>query len=134
MKGFLDKGNVMAVVGATVNREKYGYKVYEVIRIKGYEVYPVNPKYEEIEGRKCFSSLADIPRTPDVVITIVPPEVTEKIVKQARELGIAMIWMQPGSESEAAVQYCLEKGMKVVYNKCIVVDGLGASFSDLELH
>ena len=105
-KEFLDRGNKIAVVGATVNKEKFGYKVYKAVKGLGFTVYPVNPKYEEIDGDKCYSSLKDLPEKPDVVITVVPPRVTEKIVRQCKELGIKRVWMQPGSESEEAISYC----------------------------
>ena len=129
-KEFLDRGNKIAVVGATVNKEKFGYKVYKSVKGLGFTVYPVNPKYEEIDGDKCYSSLKDLPEKPDVVITVVPPRVTEKIVRQCKELGIKRVWMQPGSESEEAISYCRENGIKVVHHACFVVDGLETSFDE----
>ncbi len=127
---FLDKRNVVAVVGATINKQKFGYKVYKVVRESGFKVYPVNPKYDKIDGDRCYASLKEIPERPDVVITVVPPKVTEKVVRQCKELGISKVWMQPGSESEDAISYCERNGIKVVHHACFVVDGLGRAFDE----
>ncbi len=130
MSAFLDKRNVIAVVGATINKEKYGYKVYKAVKGSGFTVYPVNPKYSSIEGEKCYASLKDLPQKPDVVITIVPPKVTEEIVKQCKGLKISRVWMQPGSESEEAISYCKRDGIEVIHHACFVVDGLKGSFDE----
>jgi len=125
---FLDKNNTIGFIGATVQKEKWGYKKYKELKDAGFKVYPINPKYEDIYGDKCFSSLRSLvdflKDKPDYVITVVPPKVTEKVVEKCKELGINKIWMQPGSESEKAIDYCKENNIEVVYNVCIVVDAL----------
>ncbi len=120
LKNFLNKENSFAVVGATKNKEKWGWKVFKNLKKSKLEVYPVNPKYSEIDGKKCYSAIQDIPEKPDVIITIVPPEVTEKIVKECNGLGINKVWMQPGSESEKAINYCKENNIEVVHDVCMV--------------
>jgi predicted CoA-binding protein len=52
---------------------------------------------------------------------VVPPAVTETIVLQCAELGLTRVWMQPGSESEMAIQLCRENDIEVVYNSCAMV-------------
>ena len=128
MKKFLDKNNVIGVIGVTQQREKWGYKMYRELHDAGFQVYPLNPKYGDIDGDTCFSDLRALidflQRKPDVVITIVPPQVTEEIVRQCKFFGIDKVWMQPGSESEQAVRFCKENNLLVVYGACIVVDAL----------
>jgi len=124
VKEFLDKKNKIALVGVSTNPEKWGYKLFKLLKSEGYRVFPVNPKYEKIEGEKCHPSLSSLPEKPDVVITLVKPEVTEKIVEECSKLGIRRVWMQPGSESEKAIDFCKEKGIEVVFNACFVVNGL----------
>jgi len=121
IKAFLDKRNVFAVVGASRDPQKYGYQVYRDLKNAGYKVYPVNPNAQEVLGDKCYPSLKELPEKPDVVVTVVPPQVTEEIVKACKELGIRKVWMQPGSESEDAVRYCKENDLEVVYNVCIMI-------------
>ncbi len=112
---------VWAVVGASQNRSKFGNRVYRSLRDAGYTVFPVNPKAGELEGAKVYPSLADLPEPPEVIDLVVPPPVTEQVVKEAHELGLTRVWMQPGAESEAAIAYCLEHGMQVVHDACAMV-------------
>ena len=110
-----------AVVGATDNPKKYGSQIFKNLKNRGYEVYPVNPRLKELEGVECYPGLADIPVTVDVVDFVVPPEVTERILKDCKRLGLERIWLQPGSESEAAIAYCHENKLKVVHDVCVMV-------------
>ncbi|MBC7341609.1 MAG: CoA-binding protein [Clostridia bacterium] len=110
-----------AVVGATDNPEKYGNKIFHNLRRRGYEVYPVNPKLEQLDGTKCYPNLAAIPVKVDVVDIVVPPKSAEEVIKEAKELGIQRIWLQPGAESEAAIKFCQENGLKCVYNTCVMM-------------
>jgi len=122
IKKFLDKSNIFAVVGASRGPKKYGYQVYEDLKKAGYEVYPVNPNTDKILGDRCYPSLRDLPTKPDVVDVVVPPKVTEEIVKTCKKLGITKVWMQPGSESETAIKFCNENGIGVVYGVCVMIE------------
>lgn len=118
----------IAVVGASPNREKWGWKIYNKLKTLGFEVFPVNSHHSEINGEKCYPSLKDLPLKPDLVITVVPPQVTERVVEECRDLGIKRVWMQPGSESERAIEFCRANGIEVTYNACFVADFLGESW------
>ncbi|NIP66626.1 CoA-binding protein [Candidatus Bathyarchaeota archaeon] len=121
IRSFLDKENVFAVVGASRDPEKYGHQVYKDLRSAGYEVYPVNPKAEEILGDKCYPSLIELPRKPDIVDFVVPPKITEEVLETCLKLGITKVWLQPGSESEKAIRFCEENGIEVVHDVCVMV-------------
>jgi predicted CoA-binding protein len=112
---------VWAVVGASQDRSKYGNRVFRSLRDAGYSVYPVNPKGGEVEGSTAYPSLADLPERPEVIDLVVPPPVTELVVEEARELGLSRVWMQPGAESQAAIEYCHENCIQVVYDACAMV-------------
>jgi len=124
MEDFLDRKNKIAVIGVSNNHEKWGYKVYRSLKNSGFKVYPVNPKHEKIDSDRCYPDLRAIPEKIDEVITVVPPEITENVVKRCKELGIGKVWMQPGSESEDAIRFCEENGINVIHDACFVVDGL----------
>lgn len=111
-----------AVVGATDNPEKYGHQILVNLRKRDYEVYPVNPRLKEIEGVKCFATLTDLPVKVDVVDFVVPPSATEAILKECVALGLSRIWLQPGSESEAAISYCKDNNLKVVHDVCVMMN------------
>ncbi|MFA5558850.1 MAG: CoA-binding protein [Methanofastidiosum sp.] len=119
-KHFLDKKNVIAIVGASDNRDKYGNIIYRDLRASGYKVIPVNPKADIVEGDNCYHSLSEIPVKVDVVNTVVPPHITEQIVKECKEIGITKVWMQPGSESEKAIVFCKDNEIEVIYDNCIM--------------
>ncbi len=117
---FLKKDNVFAVVGVSKDPEKYGHEVYKDLKKGGYKVYPVNPNADEVLSDKVYDSLEDLPKKPDVVDVVVPPEVAEKIVRQCDSLGIGRVWLQPGSESEEIIEYCEENGIEVVHDRCVM--------------
>jgi uncharacterized protein len=121
IREFMDQKR-FAVVGATDNPEKYGNRIVKNLRGRGYEVYPVNPKLEEVEGLKCYPSIAEIPVRVDVVDFVVPPKATEEILKQCKNLGLDRIWLQPGSESETAIAFCEANNLKVVHSVCVMLN------------
>jgi len=111
-----------AVVGATTDTKKYGNEIFRNLTSRGYEVYPVNPRLKELEGTKCYPNLSNIPVKVDVVDFVVRPSVTEEILKECKELELDRIWLQPGSESEAAVDFCNENNLKVVHGVCVMLN------------
>jgi predicted CoA-binding protein len=122
IKEFLNKKNIFAVVGASRDPQKYGYQVFKDLKKAGYEVYPVNPNADEILGYKCYPSLENLPKKPDVVDVVVPPKVTEQLVETCKKLGITKVWMQPGSESETFIKFCQENAIDVVYGVCVMIE------------
>lgn len=118
---FLESGPY-AVVGASTNRAKYGNKCLRVYLQHGLQVTPVHPAQEEIEGLKAYPSLEALPGPVRGVSIITPPRVTEQVVEQAGKLGIPYLWMQPGAESEKAVERAHELGIKTISGgPCILV-------------
>lgn len=116
-----------AVVGVSTNPARYGHKIYHDLLNGGYEVYPVNPRYKEVESRPCYPDLKSLPETPDVVDFVCPPAITEQMVSQFPELGIKRAWMQPGAESPKAVEFCKANGIDVLFDVCVMVERKKAS-------
>jgi predicted CoA-binding protein len=112
---------VWALVGASADRSKYGNRILLDLHAAGYTIYPVNPREPEIEGLRAYPTLADLPDLPQVVDVVVPPRVTEEIVRQCAELGLSRIWMQPGAESEEAITFCQENDIRLVHHACAMV-------------
>ena len=110
-----------AIVGVSQDPEKYGGRIYRTLRDAGYKVYAVNPRGGDLDGIPVYRSLAELPEIPEVVDLVVRPSVTEQVVREACDLGISRVWMQPGSESEGAIEYCQRHGMQVVYGACAMV-------------
>lgn len=111
----------IALVGVSEDKNKMGYKMFVDLIASGFNVKGINPKNGEIEGHHIYKSLEEIKPVPDIVITVVKPEITEKIVEQAKLLlGIKSIWMQPGSESKDAIKKAIDYGITVKYGKCFM--------------
>ena len=111
-----------AVVGATDNQEKFGYKIFKCMKAAGYEVYPVNPGIETVMGERCYPTLADLPICPEAVDLVVNRRVGVKVVEQCAELGIKNIWMQPGADAKNVVALAKDKGLKVIHDACIMIE------------
>lgn len=110
-----------AAVGATNNPDKYGNQIVKNLKKRGYEVYLTNPKLKQSEDLKCYASLDEIPVKVDFVDFLVPPEVTEAILKDCKRPGPYRIRLQPGSENEAAIKNCHANGLKVVHDVCVML-------------
>ncbi len=112
---------VWAVVGVSTDPSKFGHRIFCDLRRAGYTVYGVNPRGGEVDGQQLAPSLADLPQKPAVVDIVVPPAVTGQVVRQCAELGLTRVWMQPGSESEEAIEFCHQHDIKVVYDTCAMI-------------
>lgn len=110
-----------AVVGVSADPKKYGHRVFATLLGSGYRVFGVNPKNGEVLGHTICRTLADLPEKPEVVDLVVPPKVTEQIVRECAELGITRVWMQPGAESDEAIQFCRANGIDVIWDACAMV-------------
>jgi len=121
IQSFLASGS-FAVVGASVDRSKYGNKVLRCYQQHGKEVYPINARASEVEGLKAYPSLAALPVKVQAISVITPPAVTEQVVREAAAAGVTHIWMQPGAESDAAIATAESLGMSVIAGgPCLLV-------------
>lgn len=112
-----------AVVGASTNRQKFGNKVLRTYLQHSKKVYPVHPTEKIIEGVSCYPDLPSLPDSVKSISIITPPPITEKIVQQAIAKKIENIWMQPGAESNAAIENCKKHGINVIAEgPCILVE------------
>ena len=111
---------LIAVVGVSDDASKYGHRIFRDLLKAGYPVKGVNPKGGFVLGNNIYKDLADIERKPDLVITVVPPAATEKVVESCNKLGIKTIWMQPGSESDAAIARAADYGIQTI-SACFMV-------------
>lgn len=114
------KNKKIALVGVSADKNKIGYKMFEDLLASGFNVKGINPGDGKILGQKIYRTLSELEILPDMVITVVKPEITEKIVIECHRLGINNIWMQPGSESEEAVKKAREFNIAVTFNKCFM--------------
>ncbi|MDX1933202.1 MAG: CoA-binding protein [Capsulimonadales bacterium] len=111
-----------AVVGASNHPEKYGNIIYHDLKRHGKTVWPVNPGSATIDGDPCYPNVAALPEKPEVVVAVIPPAATEKLVDEVAAAGIRHLWIQPGAESPAVLEKALRAGLHVVGGgPCILV-------------
>lgn len=115
------EGPACAVIGVSANRKKFGNVVFRLMVEKQFTVYPVHPTLETVEGKRCYRTVADLPEDVKAVVTVVPPAVTERVVQECLGRGIRHFWMQPGSESPAAVSAVRAAGATVVQRECMLM-------------
>ena len=115
---FLEQ-KVLAVAGVSRDPKKFGSAIYRELKTKGYTVYPINPNAQTIEGDPCYPNLAALPAQVGGVVIVTPPAQSEQLVREAARLGIRRVWLQQGSDSPAALQFCQQNGINVVAGECI---------------
>jgi predicted CoA-binding protein len=94
---------VVAVIGASSNRDKFGNRALRAFREQGYTVIPINPNEPEVEGLKTYASVLDVPGPIDMATFYVPPDIGEQVIEDVARKGIAEVWLNPGAESDALI-------------------------------
>ncbi len=120
----------VAILGASRDRRKYGNKSVRAHLQQGYEVYPVNPHADEIEGLKTYRDLASVPvRQLDRISVYLPPEVALGLLEEIQARGAKEVWFNPGSDSPEVVARADALGLDII-RACSIVD-VGVSPSAL---
>jgi hypothetical protein len=116
---------VVAVIGASSDRSKFGNKALRAFRAEGYTVVPVNPNEPEVEGLKTFASVMDVPQTIDMATVYVPPDIGLTLLADFERKGIPEIWVNPGAESDELLADARRRKLNVIA-ACSIV-GIGRS-------
>ena len=121
IQAFIDD-KMLAVVGASPNKENFGkYLIQELVK-KGYSPIPVNPKYDEVEGIKTVATIKDLPPEVENVIIATPPSLSNEIAEQSTGTHVKRVWLirgvGKGSFTEEAQMKYIENGIEVVYGFC----------------
>jgi predicted CoA-binding protein len=111
----------LAIAGVSRSGKKFGNAIMKELASKGYEIFPVHPEAEVIDGRKCARSFADLSEPVGGVIVNVKPEQAISVVRGAHAAGITRVWLQQGAQSDEAIAFCGEHGMDVVSRQCILM-------------
>jgi uncharacterized protein len=94
---------VVAVIGASNDRRKFGNRALRAYQAQGYTVVPINPHESRVEGLQAYASVLDVPGPIDMASFYVQPEVGEQVIEEVARKGIAEIWLNPGADSDALV-------------------------------
>lgn len=104
-------GRVVAVIGASNDRRKFGNKAVRAFVRQGYDVKSVNPKTAMVEGLKAYASIAEIPGPIDLVTVYVPPEIGERLLPDIASKQPAELWINPGAESDGLLAKAAALGL-----------------------
>jgi predicted CoA-binding protein len=127
VEDFIAQKNV-AVVGVSRKKSKFGNYIYKELKKKKYQVFAVNHNLEFAEGDKCYPDLSSIPEKLDSVVINVSPSKAVNVIKDANTVGIKKVWLQQGSQSDRAIQFCKENNIDCVSNECILMFAEPAGF------
>jgi hypothetical protein len=115
-------GKTIAVVGLSENPAKPSHYVSEYMQRHGYRILPVNPSIENVLGEKSYASLTELPVKPDVVNVFRLPNAIPAIVDEMLALGLKELWVQAGIVNEEAAARAEAGGIRVVMDRCIMVE------------
>jgi acyl-CoA synthetase (NDP forming) len=95
---------VIAIIGASNDRRKFGNRALRAFREQGNTVVPINPHETEVEGLRAYRSVLDVPGAIDMASFYVPPEIGVQVIEDVARKQIAEVWLNPGAESEALIR------------------------------
>ncbi len=111
----------LAIVGVSRSGKGFGNMAVRELQANGHRVYPVHPTPEAVQGLPCFPDFKSLPEPVGGLLIVVPPDQTEAVVRKAAPAGVRRVWMQQGSSSPKALQFCAENGIEAVHGECILM-------------
>ena len=130
---FLDQKRIaVAGVSALDRGEHGGNIVYQRLRERGYDVFPVNPNADEVEGDPCFDRVTDIPDGVDAVVIATNPNDSTQVMQDCVDAGVTRVWMHRsmggGSVSADATTLGRSNGVTVIDGGCPLMYGKASDF------
>jgi hypothetical protein len=117
------KSPVVAVIGASADRRKFGNKALRALKARGYTVVPINPTASEIEGERAYKSVLDYPGPIDEVTLYVPPSIGVHLMDDIARKGIRTVWLNPGADAESVVARARALGLSPTIACTIIAAG-----------
>jgi predicted CoA-binding protein len=115
----------IAIIGASSDRSKFGNRAVRAYASRGYEVFPVNPREQEIEGHKAYASVNDVPVSElDAISIYLPPAVCLKAIDDIARKPAKQVFFNPGADSPEVLERARTLGMPVVVACSIVAVGV----------
>ena len=116
------KSKTIAVIGISADPSKPSHYVSAYMQRLGHTILPINPSLEAVLGEKCYPSLSALPEKPDLVNVFRLPKFIPAIVDEMIALELPAIWVQQGIISDEAAARAEAHGIKVVMDRCIMVE------------
>ena len=112
----------IAVVGLSPEESKPSNEVAKFLIERGFNVFPIYPKFDEILGRKVYRNLMQIEGDIDIAVMFRKGEFASELVKDAVKKGVKTLWLQLGITNDAAGAIARENGINFVQDKCIKIE------------
>jgi coA-binding domain protein len=112
----------IAVVGLSPDESKPSNEVAKFLIERGFNVFPVYPKFDEILGRKVYRNLMEIDQDIDVAVMFRKGEFASELVKDAVKKGVKTLWLQLGITNYESGAIARENGINFVQDKCIKIE------------
>ena len=122
LRQVLKENRTIAVVGLSADWNRPSYFAAKYMQERGYRIIPVNPKYPEILGEKCYPDLKSIPEPVDIVDVFRKPEDCVPIAREAVAIGAKVLWLQLGVVNEEARQIAEAAGLTVIEDRCVKIE------------
>ena len=120
----------VAVIGASRSRHKFGNKAVRAFLRRGYNVLPINPTENKIEGLQVYKSVLDVPIGIDLATVYVPSKIGKKIISEIVAKGIPELWLNPGADGDSVIKQAKALGKEPVIGCSIIA--IGESIEDYE--
>ena len=120
---------VVAVIGASADRAKYGNKAVRAFANQGYTVVPIHPREEAVEGFKAYKSVLDVPGPIDMATMYIAPGLGMRVIEEVAQKGIPEVWLNPGADSPELAERARALGLRTVV-ACSIL-GVGESPHEL---
>ena len=118
----LRQNRTLAVVGLSANWYRPSYFAAKYMQEHGYRIIPVNPRYPQILGEKCYASLRDVPEKIDLVDVFRKTQDVPPIAEDAIAVGARVLWQQLGVRNEAAAARARAAGLEAVMDRCVKIE------------
>lgn len=122
LRRVLGETRTIAIVGLSADWFRPSYFAAKYMQEHGYRIIPVNPRYDEILGEKCYPDLRAIPEPIDLVDVFRKPADALAIAEEAVAIGARALWMQIGVINDAAREKAESAGLTVVMNRCVKIE------------
>ena len=105
---------VIAIIGASNDRRKFGNKALRAFRRQGYTVVPVNPHEATIEGERAYRTVLDYPGPIDEAALYVHPEVGVTVIDDLAEKRVPAVWLNPGADGPEVIRRAEALGVRPI--------------------
>ena len=122
LRRILKNNHTIAVVGLSADWYRPSYFAAKYMQEHGFRIIPVNPKYDEILGEKCYPNLKAIPEAVDIVDVFRKPDDCVPIAEDAVAIGAKVLWLQLGVMNEEAARVAKAGGLEVVMDRCVKIE------------